>query len=127
MIDSVLLTGRALDAELVWQIGVEGAGISLDPEALDAVRRNRAALEIAIERGDPIYGVTTGLGALVRERVSFDEAAAMQRDVLRSHAAGVGDPLPPEVVRAAVAAAGEQLILAGFDQSRVLELRLLDD
>src|SRR5262245_13420194 len=100
MADTVLLTGRTLDADLVWQIGVEGVGISLDREALEAVQRNRAVLEAAIERGDPIYGVTTGLGALVRERVSFDEAAAMQRDVLRSHAAGVGDPLPPEVVRA---------------------------
>ena len=103
MTDAVLLTGRALDPDLVWRIGVEGVSVTLDPEALDAVRHNRAALELAIERGDPIYGVTTGLGALVRERVSFDEAAAMQRDVLRSHAAGVGEPLPPEVVRAAVA------------------------
>ena len=103
MPDTVVLTGRTLDAELVWEIGVECADVSLDRSAIDAVRRNRDALEAAIERGDAIYGVTTGLGALVRERVSFDEAAAMQRDVLRSHAAGVGQPLPSEVVRAALA------------------------
>jgi histidine ammonia-lyase len=103
MADTVVLTGRGLDTELVWRIGVEGARVRLDAEALARVDRSRAALEAAIARGDAIYGVTTGLGALVRERVSFDAAASLQRDVLRSHAAGVGDPLPAEVVRAAIA------------------------
>jgi histidine ammonia-lyase len=103
MADAVTLTGRDLDPERVWQIGVAGAEVRLDADALADVQRNRAALEEAIGRGDPIYGVTTGLGALVRERVSFDRAAAMQRAVLRSHAAGVGDPLPAEIVRGALA------------------------
>jgi histidine ammonia-lyase len=103
MPDPVVLTGRDLDAEAVWRIAVEGVSVELDPEAVDRVGTNRAALDAAIARGDPIYGVTTGLGALVRERVSAEDAATLQRDVLRSHAAGVGEPLPGEVVRAALA------------------------
>jgi histidine ammonia-lyase len=99
----IVLTGTSLDCEQLEAIG-EGTGIELDRDALELVRRNRAALEAAIGRGDTIYGVTTGLGALVRERLSMDEAVAAQRDVLRSHAAGVGAPLPQAVVRAAVAA-----------------------
>lgn len=101
--ETVVLTGSGLDAPTVHRIGVERVRVELDPAALEAVGRNRRALERAIERGDLIYGITTGLGALVRERISLDEAAAMQRDVLRSHAAGVGRPLPREVVRAAFA------------------------
>ncbi len=103
MPEAVTLTGSALDAGAVERIAVERAPVRLDRAALEAVARNRAALEAAIARGDAIYGVTTGLGALVRERVTFEEAASSQRDVLRSHAAGVGEPLPREVVRAALA------------------------
>ena len=100
---TVTLTGSSLDAAAVCRIGVDGAAVRLDPRAVERVARNRAALEEAIARGDTIYGVTTGLGALVRERFSLEQAVSAQRDVLRSHAAGVGEPLPPEVVRAAIA------------------------
>jgi histidine ammonia-lyase len=100
---AVELTGEGLDCAAVWSIAVERSAVALESRALDAVARNRDALEAAIARGDPIYGVTTGLGALVRERLSFEEAVSGQRDILRSHAAGVGNPLPPEVVRAALA------------------------
>jgi histidine ammonia-lyase len=103
MAGAVTLTGSGLDAERVWAIGVDGARIQLGREALERVAANREALDRAIERGDVIYGVTTGLGALVRERLSFEQAVAAQRDVLRSHAAGVGEPLPSEIVRAALA------------------------
>src|SRR5262245_11614078 len=103
MPERVTLTGRDLDATAVWRIAVEGAAVTIDPDALGRVAANREALDGAIERGERIYGVTTGLGALVRERVSAEDAATMQRDVLRSHAAGVGEPLPGDVVRAALA------------------------
>jgi histidine ammonia-lyase len=99
----VALTGSSLDTADVHRIAVERAPVVPDPAALARVGRNREALEAAIARGDTIYGVTTGLGALVRERFSLAQAVTAQRDILRSHAAGVGDPLPPEAVRAALA------------------------
>lgn len=98
----VTLQGTALDCAAVQQIA-EGAPLELDGDALAAVADNRAALDAAIARGETIYGVTTGLGALVRERLTFEQAVSAQRDVLRSHAAGVGEPLPAPIVRAAVA------------------------
>ena len=99
--DGVLLTGLTLDASGVDRIAA-GAPVLLDAQALARVGENRAGLQESIDRGDTIYGVTTGLGALVRERLSFDEAVSAQRDVLRSHAAGVGAPLSPSIVRAAI-------------------------
>jgi histidine ammonia-lyase len=112
MPDAVTLTGKDLDADAVWRIGVDRAPVALDAGALAAVERNRSGLDEAIARGDPIYGVTTGLGALVRERVSSEDAASMQRDILRSHAAGVGAPLEPEIVRAAMAIRANGLLRA---------------
>lgn len=100
--EPVALDGVTLDATAVERVA-GGAPIVLDQAALDKVGRNRTVLQEAIDRGDTIYGVTTGLGALVRERLSFDQAVSAQRDVLRSHAAGVGSPLSGEIVRAALA------------------------
>jgi histidine ammonia-lyase len=66
------------------------------------VAANRGTLESLIDAGAPIYGVTTGFGALVREAVPLDRSRDAQVNLLRSHAAGCGEPLPPEVVRAAL-------------------------
>ncbi len=100
---AVTLSGLGLDVRAVERIAVGGARVEIDPARLEAVARNRAALDAAIARGDAIYGVTTGLGALVRTVVPLEQATAAQRDILRSHAAGVGELLPREVVRAALA------------------------
>src|SRR5579859_7781091 len=97
---AVLLNGRALTIEAVERVAY-GAPVSLDADALRAVSENRHALEAAVAAGSSIYGVTTGLGALVSERVE-DADSAVQRAILRSHAAGVGDPLAVEAVRAAM-------------------------
>ena len=59
--EAVTLTGLGLDAAGLERIAA-GAPIALDSEALDRVARNRAGLQEAIDRGDTIYGVTTGLG-----------------------------------------------------------------
>ncbi len=58
------------------------------------------ALRGVMSRAEPIYGVNTGFGSLARRRISDDELADVQRNLLRSHAAGVGEPLATDVVRA---------------------------
>ena len=98
----VLLAGHGLDSPTVELIS-SGAELRLEEQALERVQANRDELEAAIAGGATIYGVTTGLGALVRERLTFEQAVSAQSDVLRSHAAGIGPPLPPPVVRAALA------------------------
>lgn len=101
-VPTITLTGSSLTAEEVRRVAVDRSPLKLDREAIAAADRNRAALDEAIERGDDIYGVTTGLGAFVNRRVAVEDAAALQRDVLRSHAAGTGDLLSAESVRAAL-------------------------
>lgn len=99
---AVALTGASLTAEQVRQGAIDRVSIQLDRDAVARADRNRAALDEAIDRGDAIYGVTTGLGAFVNREVAVTDAGALQRDVLRSHAAGTGALLSAECVRAAL-------------------------
>jgi histidine ammonia-lyase len=64
------------------------------------LERSRAALLTAIAGGEPVYGVNTGFGALARQRIEADDLRSVQQNLVRSHAAGLGDALPVEVVRA---------------------------
>lgn len=97
----VRLSGR-LSAEEVVRVGA-GASIVLDPAALERVAANRTQLEGIVADGTPIYGITTGFGALVTERIAPEFHRRLQVNLLRSHACGTGTPLPREVVRGAMA------------------------
>src|SRR6266511_1362395 len=75
------------------------------PVALDRAAERRmsdsAKLVADLAAGDaPVYGVNTGFGDLATVRIPIGELRALQRNLIRSHAAGVGDPLPVDVVRA---------------------------
>ena len=76
--------------------------IQLAPASLAAVERNRGVLDALIAEGTQIYGVTSGVGALMTQEVPLAEASDAQIDLLRSHAAGWGEPMPREVVRASL-------------------------
>ena len=96
----IALDGQ-LDAATVQAVAA-GAQVRLDPRVLEAVAANRAVLETVLARGAPVYGITTGFGALVDAPVPHAMQAALQLNLLRSHAAGTGEDLPREVVRAAL-------------------------
>ncbi len=64
-----------------------------------AVERSRARVEVALADGHPHYGINTGFGVLANKRVPDEQLAALQRNLLLSHAVGVGTPVPPEITR----------------------------
>ena len=74
-------------------------GVALDPAALERLHASRRAVEAAIASGQTIYGINTGFGKLANVRVPADQLDELQANLIRSHAAGVGDPLPADVVR----------------------------
>jgi histidine ammonia-lyase len=120
--DQPVVLGRSLlNAPTVHRIAVGRSRVGIDAAALARVSRNREVLETAIDRGEPIYGVTTGLGALQRRNVPHDEVLDAQRWILRSHAAGVGESLPREIVRAALTVRLQGL-LHGYSGIRTLVL-----
>ena len=82
-----------------WRQVYRGAGIVLDPAALPAVRASAAVVEAIVERGEPVYGINTGFGKLASVRIERDDLATLQRNIVLSHAAGVGEAMPASVVR----------------------------
>ncbi|QXD14425.1 histidine ammonia-lyase [Rhodocaloribacter litoris] len=64
-----------------------------------AVRRSRAVVERALADGGTYYGINTGFGKLARVRIPADQQARLQRNLLLSHAVGVGEPIPRDVTR----------------------------
>lgn len=98
---SILLDGTTSARDIVAI--ARGAQVELDADALRRVAANRAVLERLIASETPVYGITTGFGALLSERVDADAQPELQVNLLRSHAAGVGADLPRDVVRAAMA------------------------
>lgn len=84
----------------VVRVALGFSDIKIDPAALDRVAQTRALLEATIGSGDAYYGVNTGFGSLSSTRIEGDGLRQLQTNLIRSHAAGVGDPLPIPTVRA---------------------------
>jgi histidine ammonia-lyase len=79
-----------------------GRRVTLGPRARERMDASRAVLERLLERDEPIYGLTTGVGAMKEVRITPDGQAVFQTLLLRSHRAGHGELAPPEFVRAAM-------------------------
>lgn len=76
------------------------ATIALSPAAKKAMQKSRTLVEEWIRNDEIIYGVTTGFGEFANVKISLDKIELLQKNLIESHAAGAGEPLPPEIVRA---------------------------
>jgi histidine ammonia-lyase len=92
-----LMPGRATLAD--WRAIAGGAGVRLDPAAIPAIEASARAVDAIIARGEPVYGINTGFGKLASVHIAADDLAVLQRNIVLSHAAGVGVPMPPGSVR----------------------------
>ncbi|HYI44755.1 MAG TPA: histidine ammonia-lyase [Actinomycetota bacterium] len=91
---------RPLAFNDVVDVAIERRPVALDEATKERVRGARSIVEEAADSGRLVYGITTGIGDLARVRVEATRLAQLQRELVRSHAAAVGPPLPTEVVRA---------------------------
>src|ERR1700722_1368623 len=94
-----LLTGSSLPFDELQRVTQRDEPAQLDPAALPAMLRSRAVVEELALGDDPVYAVNTGVGLLADVRVPPDELEQLQRNVVRSHACGVGAPLARDEVR----------------------------
>src|SRR5918997_6160152 len=106
-----------LDPASVVAVARQGARVALGEEARERVRSSRGRVEVMIEGSRPVYGVTTGFGALANTRISAEKRLELQHSLLRSHAAGMGSFVEPEVVRAMMAIRARTLA-AGYSGVR---------
>jgi histidine ammonia-lyase len=99
----ITLTGHTLTLEDLAAIADDGAVVALDARAAEAVDASRAIVDAHAGGDAPVYGINTGFGSLAEVKIARSALGELQRNLLRSHAAGVDDPLPDRAVRAMMA------------------------
>lgn len=103
----VVLDAAPLALEAVVGVARGHKRVRVGSGSLRAMAGSRAVIEGIRDSTEPHYGINTGFGSLSRQRISPEDLRELQRNLVRSHAAGVGEPLPVDVVRAMM------VILAG--------------
>ncbi len=82
-----------------WRALYRGAAARLDPDSAPGIAAAAEAVARILAKGAPVYGINTGFGKLASVRIDDDDLAALQRNIVLSHAAGTGEPSPEPVVR----------------------------
>ena len=120
----VNLDGSSLTIEQLVAIADRGERVSLSDAARARVRASRTVVDRRAQGEEPAYGINTGFGSFAEVRIPPEALKALQLNLLRSHAAGVGDPLAPRVVRAMMALRAN-VLAKGFSGIRLETLEAL--
>ncbi len=96
----VVLTGATLAVEDVLAVARGGAAVGLDPGAVERMRAARSVVDGSLAHGEPVYGLTTGVGVRKRAVVGVDEQAAFNTRLIQNHLVGQGEAAPEDAVRA---------------------------
>src|SRR5207302_11246024 len=91
-----------VSADDVLAVARADARVELAPSTVDALARSRSIVEEIGLSQKPVYGISTGFGALAGTFIAPERRAELQHALIRSHAAGIGAPMPREVVRAMI-------------------------
>jgi len=111
---SVILNGNQLDIQSVVQIALNEAKVEIQPKTYQNIEKSRKYIEKQVKDKKIIYGVTTGFGANASKVIdNYDTAKELQRNLLISHACGIGKPFEKEIVRA-IMLIRLNTLLAGF-------------
>jgi histidine ammonia-lyase len=94
------LDGGSLSLREIVTVAVDGGTVSIARDAYARMKASRSIVEQLLERGETAYGINTGFGKLSDVRIGPDELEVLQQNLVRSHACGLGEPLPEDEVRA---------------------------
>ncbi|BCY05939.1 histidine ammonia-lyase [Actinoplanes sp. L3-i22] len=97
---TVIVQPTGIEPADVIAVARDNARVELSPAAVEAMAASRAIVDGIEASGRPVYGVSTGFGALANTSIEPERRAELQHALIRSHAAGIGAPMPREVVRA---------------------------
>src|SRR5687768_5817963 len=120
----ILLDGNHLEVSDLLAIADDHVEVGLAPDARARVAAARAVVDAKADGQTAVYGVNTGFGNFAETRIEKADLAALQLNLLRSHAAGVAEPLPVRTVRAAMALRAN-VLAKGFSGIRVETLEAL--
>jgi len=96
----VLINTSGLDRDSVVKVSRENVEVEITPSALEAIARSSKIVEDLAKSDQPVYGISTGFGALSTKHIALSDRVALQQSLIRSHAAGMGEVVETEVVRA---------------------------
>ena len=97
------LTGSQFTLDDLVDVAERKVHVTLGPSARRAIAASRRVVDRAVRRGERVYGLTTGFGSLADIAIPRDKLEELQANLIRSHSAGVGEPLPDGAVRATLA------------------------
>ena len=117
MVSAITLTGSDLSGADIVAVAREGAAVGLDPGVAERLDAARQAVAESLARGEPVYGLTTGLGANVGLRLDAADIAAFQERILIGRAVSIGPGMPAEIVRAALLVRANGLARGGAGAS----------
>jgi histidine ammonia-lyase len=120
----IALDGASLTLEALGRIAYDREPVRLASDASTRVAASRAVVDKHAAGGSAVYGINTGFGALADVAIPADQLSALQLNLLRSHAAGVGEPLPVPVVRALLALRAN-VLAKGYSGIRVATVEAL--
>jgi len=98
--DPLLIDGDHLTIENVHEVAFERRRVEVHPDAIAKIRRSRAVVDAIVNEERIVYGISTGFGKLADVRIGAAELTQLQKNLIRSHASGTGDPLSQEETRA---------------------------
>ena len=100
MSQTVILNTSGVTADDVIAVARHGAKVEISSECLSAMATTRAHIEALAKGETPVYGISTGFGALANRHIAVEDRVQLQKSLIRSHAAGIGPAVETEVVRA---------------------------
>jgi histidine ammonia-lyase len=125
----ISLNGQSLTIDQVYDIAYAKQGaiqLSIDPKALEKMKASRAFVFDVVKKGEPVYGINTGFGALSSMHIAEKDLAQLQVNLIRSHCTGVGKPFSREITRAIMLLRANCLI-SGFSGVDIYTVELLLD
>ncbi len=118
------IDGNKLTIEEFRQISEDLVKVGLTEEAKAGIKLSRDTLEEFIKTGKAYYGINTGFGALASKKINSSDLKQLQRNLIKSHTAGVGDPLPDHVVRGTILLRAN-VLAKGYSGVRLIVVELL--
>ena len=94
------LTGFDVDADQVWSVAYEGEKLKLSESAKAAMQESKDYIQGRLDNGEVMYGVNTGFGAFSDVKISQPDIVQLQKNLIRSHCTGIGEPFSPNETRA---------------------------
>ena len=124
--ETVIVDGGPLSPGQVAAVALGKARVAPGDSLEERLAPARQVVEDAVESESVVYGITTGFGALATSHIGKSETETLQYNLLRSHATGVGDPMPDEVVRAMLLLRARTLAQGYSGVRPVIVMKLLE-